>query len=136
MANPKKNPNKRSNKKGRFKAPISSGMPDKINTSANQNMAMINNGTSLTLKELYRRHQVKEKFELFVSSAIEGISKPDPEIFLLTAQRLGVKPDECLFMDDTKINTEGAEKIGMKTIWWENRWEGFKLFSEFLVTSC
>ena len=98
----------------------------------NYKLAIINNGTALTLQEFDTRHLVKENFDLFVSSAIEGIRKPDSEIFLLTARKLGVKPDECLFMDDSKLNTEGAEETGMKSIWWEDKQSGFDSFLKFL----
>lgn len=95
-------------------------------------LAIINNGTSLTLSKLKERHQVSKYFDLFVSSAIEGIKKPDPKIYLLTASYLKVKPEECLFMDDSEKNVEGAKNVGMKTIWWKTKEKGFKKFIDFL----
>jgi putative hydrolase of the HAD superfamily len=98
-------------------------------------LAIINNGTALTLPELKKRHAVDKHFDLFVSSAIEGVRKPDAEIFLRTAKRLKVKPDECLFMDDSLDNIEGAAKVEMKTVWWEDRKSGTKGLLEFLKDS-
>lgn len=95
-------------------------------------LAIVNNGTALTLPKLKVRHQLDKNFDLFISSAVEGIRKPEREIFLLTAQRLGVSPQKCLFMDDSKINIEGASGIGMKTIWWQEREMGLKRFLEFI----
>lgn len=95
-------------------------------------LAIINNGTALTLSLLKSRHHIDETFDLFVSSAIEGIRKPDSKIFLLAAKRLGVKPSECLFMDDSYKNVEGAKAVGMETIWWETREVGFEQFIKFL----
>ena len=48
----------------------------------------------------------------------EGIKKPDPKIFLLTCNRLDVRPEECVFIDDTLENVEAANKLGMKSFWW------------------
>jgi putative hydrolase of the HAD superfamily len=91
-------------------------------------LAIINNGTALTLPELKKRHAIDEHFDLFVSSAIEGVRKPDAEIFLRTAKRLKVKPEECLFMDDSLDNIKGAAKVGMKTVWWKDKELGMKEF--------
>lgn len=81
-------------------------------------LTVINNGNSIALKYW------KEKFDfsifnLFINSAEEGIKKPDPEIFLLACKRLNVKPEECLFIDDSLENIESAKKLGMETIWWK-----------------
>jgi len=48
-----------------------------------------------------------------VVSGEEGIIKPEPEIFLIAAERLKVKPEECLFIDDIERNVEGAKAVGM-----------------------
>lgn len=95
-------------------------------------LAIINNGTALTLPAFFSRCQVKDYFDIFVSSAIEGVRKPQAEIFLRTAERLGVNPQQCLFMDDKAENVEGARRVGMKTIWWQDRESGFQKFLEFL----
>ena len=46
----------------------------------------------------------------------EGIAKPNPEIFTLAAERLGVAPSECVMIDDIAANCEGAEVAGMQSI--------------------
>ena len=53
--------------------------------------------------------------EVLVSSEI-GIRKPDPQIYLLAAERLGREPAECLFVDDVEVNLAPARKLGMHTI--------------------
>ncbi|MFA5751245.1 MAG: HAD-IA family hydrolase [Candidatus Paceibacterota bacterium] len=95
-------------------------------------LAIINNGTSLTLKEFKRKYNIDEFFNLFISSAIEGVRKPNSDIYKLATLKLGVKPKECLFMDDSLPNINGAKNFGMKTIYWENPNIGFKKFKEFL----
>lgn len=95
-------------------------------------LAIINNGTFLTVPKFDEKHLIYKNFDLFISSAREGVKKPAAKIFQLAAQKLGVAPEECLFMDDTKINVEGAEAVGMKTIWWESKEIGFGEFMRFL----
>ena len=96
-------------------------------------LAILNNGTALTLSRFRGKYSIDVEFDLFVSSAIEGMKKPDSNIYLLTAKKLGVNPEECLFMDDSELNIEGAKKCGMKTIWWKNQKIGFSEFEHFLT---
>ncbi len=42
--------------------------------------------------------------------------KPDPEVFLIAAERLGVKPDECVVLEDAANGIEAAKAAGMKAI--------------------
>lgn len=46
----------------------------------------------------------------------EKVIKPMPEIYQLLIDRYDLKPEECVFMDDTVANLEGAEKFGIHTI--------------------
>ena len=55
-------------------------------------------------------------FDTIVESAIEGIRKPDPRIYLLVCERLEVQPDECVFLDDLGVNLKPARAMGMTTI--------------------
>ncbi|MCR3746099.1 HAD-IA family hydrolase [Lentzea californiensis] len=48
-----------------------------------------------------------------VISGEVGLAKPDTEIYLLTAGRLNVKPEECVFVDDLAVNVRGAAEAGM-----------------------
>jgi putative hydrolase of the HAD superfamily len=55
-------------------------------------------------------------FDLIVDSSHEGMRKPEPEIYLLTCERLGVTPDRAAFIDDIPTNVEGAQAIGLHAI--------------------
>lgn len=52
-------------------------------------------------------------FDVTVISGEVGVGKPNKEIYLLTAQRLQLKPEECVFVDDLVVNVRGAAKAGM-----------------------
>jgi putative hydrolase of the HAD superfamily len=58
-------------------------------------------------------------FDLIVISGNEQVKKPDPQIFTRAAERLAVRPDECVFVGDHERNDiYGAGAVGMKTIWY------------------
>ena len=64
----------------------------------------------------YDRDLLAELFDDVVISAEVGMHKPEPEIYLLAAEGLGVAPGACLFVDDLRENCEGAEAVGMTAI--------------------
>ncbi len=94
-------------------------------------LAVINNGNSIALKYWKEKFDFSI-FDLYLNSAVEGVKKPDPKIFLLVCERLNVKPEECLFMDDSLENIESAEKLGMKIIWWNKAKDKKALLQNFL----
>jgi len=51
-----------------------------------------------------------------VISGEVGLYKPQPEIFRLGAERVGLAPAECVFVDDLRENCEGAEAVGMTAV--------------------
>jgi epoxide hydrolase-like predicted phosphatase len=59
-------------------------------------------------------------FDQIIFSCDVGLRKPDPRIYRLALARLGSDPEECLFVDDKKRNTDAAREAGMKTITLEN----------------
>jgi putative hydrolase of the HAD superfamily len=64
----------------------------------------------------YDRSAFGELFDGVVISGEVGMHKPQPEIFLLGAERAGVEPGDCVFVDDLRENCEGAEAVGMTAI--------------------
>ena len=59
---------------------------------------------------------VLHPFDVVFCSGDEGIAKPDPTVFELTLERLGVMPDEAVFIDDTREHLEAARKLGLQGI--------------------
>ena len=60
--------------------------------------------------------EIRELFDVVVISAEVGLHKPQPEIYLLAAERLGVEPKDCVFVDDLRENCAGAEAVGMTAV--------------------
>jgi putative hydrolase of the HAD superfamily len=56
---------------------------------------------------------IDELFEVVVDSAFVGTRKPEPEIYAITLERLGLPADACMFVDDLEINVEAAREAGM-----------------------
>jgi putative hydrolase of the HAD superfamily len=59
---------------------------------------------------------VDEVFEVVVDSAFVGMRKPDPEIYELTIDRVGVPAGQCLFIDDMEVNVTAARELGMAAV--------------------
>ena len=59
---------------------------------------------------------IRSLFDALVISAEVGLHKPQPEIYLLAAERLGVDPKQCIFVDDLRENCAGAEEVGMTAV--------------------
>ena len=55
-------------------------------------------------------------FEVIVESSVEGVRKPDPAIYRIACERLGVEPARTVFLDDLGINLKPARAMGMHTI--------------------
>ena len=55
-------------------------------------------------------------FDVFVESSVEGLRKPDPRIYSLACERLGVELNEAVFLDDIGTNLKAARALGMTTI--------------------
>jgi putative hydrolase of the HAD superfamily len=64
----------------------------------------------------YDRDAFPELFDGVVISDEVGLHKPQPEIFLLGAARVGAPPERCVFVDDLRENCVGAEAVGMTAI--------------------
>ncbi|MCF4100920.1 HAD family phosphatase [Gillisia sp. M10.2A] len=59
--------------------------------------------------------EFKTCFDAFYLSHEINLRKPDAEIYEFVLNKHHLKPEECLFIDDTKENTNAAEKLGIKT---------------------
>jgi putative hydrolase of the HAD superfamily len=64
----------------------------------------------------YDRDAFPDLFDGVVISGDVGLHKPQPEIFLLGAERAGAAPEECVFVDDLRENCHGAEAVGMRAV--------------------
>jgi putative hydrolase of the HAD superfamily len=59
---------------------------------------------------------VDELFEIVVDSSAVRLRKPDPAIYVLTCERIGVAPEAAVFLDDNHDNIAAARSLGMETV--------------------
>jgi HAD superfamily hydrolase (TIGR01509 family) len=64
-----------------------------------------------------------DKFETLVCAGDYTKSKPDPEPFLIAAERLGVAPKDCLVFEDTEMGIQAATAAGMASVKILQPWE-------------
>ena len=64
----------------------------------------------------YDRSTFPELFDGGVISGEVGLHKPEPEIFELGAEKVGLEPGDCLFVDDLRETCAGAEAVGMTAV--------------------
>jgi putative hydrolase of the HAD superfamily len=64
--------------------------------------------------------EIDELFDVVVDSAFVGLRKPDPAIYELTIERLGVRASDCVFVDDLELNCETARALGMAAVRFEH----------------
>ncbi len=95
-------------------------------------LAIISNSSGSWQKRLLMPPDLALFDEVILSSQ-EGLEKPHPSIYELAAQKLGVAPAQCLFIDDTPGHCAGAQAVGMETIVYKD-FEQMKAQLEALVT--
>lgn len=60
--------------------------------------------------------EILDLFDVVICSGDEGLAKPDPAIFELTLTRLGMAPEEAVFIDDNPAHVETAQALGLRGI--------------------
>lgn len=84
--------------------------------SAGIKTAVLSNSLGRAPHDPYAPYYLVGNFDVVVLSDQHGIRKPDPEIFRLTLDQLGLPADECVFLDDTEANLVPAYRMGMAVV--------------------
>lgn len=86
----------------------------------NYKIGLLSNHLKDWLEENIEVNGLRKLFDAVVTSYNTGLIKPQVKIYLIIADKLEVKPEECVFVDDKRKNVEGAIKVGMKGIHFKN----------------
>jgi len=78
--------------------------------------AILSNAWSNARESFTQTFHLDEAVDMFIISSEERLAKPDARIYVLAAQRLGVKPEEAVLVDDFIANIDGARAAGMQAI--------------------
>lgn len=84
--------------------------------SANLPMAIASSATLPTIHLVVDRLNIRNYFRSLSSGDEVKNGKPAPDVFLLAAERLGVKPENCLVIEDTLNGIRAAKSAGMMCI--------------------
>jgi putative hydrolase of the HAD superfamily len=91
---------------------------DRVKAAGYKVACLTNNivGFDLTANWSAHRAEVLARFDVIVESSKVGVRKPEPRFYEIACERLGVAPNECVFLDDLGINLKPAAQMGMTTI--------------------
>lgn len=92
-------------------------------------LGLISNIGPGSMERYFAREELDRLFDAVILSGEEGVAKPNPYIYQLAAERLGVPVGACVMIDDSEDNCAGADAAGMKAI----HYRSFKLMKRELV---
>jgi epoxide hydrolase-like predicted phosphatase len=78
--------------------------------------ALLSNAWNDLRQVIREKWQFEDAFDAMIISAEVGLVKPDPRIFQLAVDRLGVQANRTVFVDDQQRNVRGAKAVGLKAI--------------------
>ncbi len=78
-------------------------------------LALVSNATSRLESDLARQG-LADLPHCVVNTSRIGVAKPDPRVYRIAAERVGVPMERCLFVDDTAANVEAARAAGMPAL--------------------
>ncbi len=82
--------------------------------AAGTRLGLLSNAAADLEQLITEQFEVHIDFDDRVISGLVGMAKPEPEIFHLASERIGVRPEGCFFIDDLPANVEAARSVGMQ----------------------
>ena len=93
---------------------------------------MLSNNSSPDGQAMAQGLGIADCFDVFVTSAEIGVMKPDPRIYQVALDRLGVSPPEAIFVDDFVENVEAARQLGMGVVHFDDPARARRQLDEWL----
>lgn len=94
-------------------------------------LAVLTN-SKIGLWDEWQEGNLRKHFDIIVDSSEVHVLKPDEKIYRILLERLGLKPSECLYIDDFPEYVAAAKKLGFKTVHFTKPEEGVKLIRKIL----
>ena len=91
-------------------------------------IAVASSSTIVEVEEMLKAGNVLSYFPVVIGGNQVKKKKPDPEIYLKSAQALGLKPEECMALEDSPVGAEAAVRAGMVSIAWPHEYTKKKTF--------
>jgi len=88
------------------------GLLEKLKTK-NYPLAVASSSVPEIIELILGKTGLRNYFQVVVSGQEAGKSKPEPDVFLLAAQKIGVKPNNCMVVEDSENGIKAAQAAGM-----------------------
>ncbi len=85
--------------------------------------AVVSGSTRVSVTASLDVLKILDRFDTLVCAGDYERSKPDPEPFLIAAERLGIAPEDCLVFEDTEMGIQAATAAGMASVKIPQPWE-------------
>jgi len=92
------------------------GVRDLLRSIRAQGLKVALASSSKNAPSVIRLLNIQHEFDAVVDGTMIIHSKPDPEIFLLAAKKLGIEPSSCVVFEDAEAGVEAALAAGMKCV--------------------
>jgi putative hydrolase of the HAD superfamily len=79
-------------------------------------IGMLSNSNPGVAERFFTAEEATSFFDTLVVSGEVGLAKPQPEIFYLVCQRLGLPPQDVIFVDDQPVFCQAAAEAGMQSV--------------------
>jgi len=92
---------------------------EKIINDAKKNnikLAVATSSTRFRAMEILEIIGMRDKMDVIITGEDVKTHKPEPEIYIKTAKHLGVRPEGCLVIEDSRFGVEAGKKAGMKVV--------------------
>src|SRR5687767_15526651 len=97
-------------------AEIFPGVPELIESMKGEGIRVGLASSSMNAKTVLRQLRIQNEFDAVVDGSMITRTKPDPEIFLITAERIGLNAGSCVVVEDAVAGVKAALAAGMKCI--------------------
>lgn len=86
---------------------------------AHYSLAILSNASDDSVLHIFTEQQ-RQLFDAIVFSHHVGLTKPHRDMYHVVASKLGVEPDECVYVDDQERHVTGAREAGMHALVYED----------------
>lgn len=87
----------------------------------NYRIGMITDNKKDRIEDISEYHNFNSLFDVITVSAAVGFGKEGKEIFEITLDNLGLKPEECVFIDNTEKNLVAPKHMGMEAVFYDHK---------------
>jgi beta-phosphoglucomutase len=92
------------------------GVKEYLTGLRSQGIGIALGSASKNAEFILNKLNIADLFDAVVDGNKVSLAKPDPEVFLIAAQELGLQPDECVVFEDAEAGVQAGKAAGMKVV--------------------